>query len=80
MSCLRSFFVIGQAQDENGLTMTASFFLEIVVNKRLPLWQYSGTFMIIYDPFLQKMLMLYISIKKGELTTAGKKRLRTIVI
>ena len=29
--------------------------------------------MIIYDPYKQKMLILYISIKKGESTIAGKK-------
>ena len=44
----------------------------IVAVRRLLLSQHSGTFMILYDPFKRKMLILDISIKKGESTTAGK--------
>ena len=44
----------------------------IVAIRRLLLSKHSGTFMIIYDPYKQKMLILYISIKKGESTTTGK--------
>ena len=49
------------------------FSSRIVAIRRLQLSQHSGTFMITYDdPYKRKMLVLNISIKKGESTTAGK--------
>ena len=57
---------------------TVDSVLDCIVSSRmvairgLQLSQHSGTFMITYDPYKGKMLILYISIKKGESTTAGK--------
>ena len=49
------------------------FSSRIVAIRRVQLSQHSGTFMITYDdPYKRKMLVLNISIKKGESTTAGK--------
>ena len=45
----------------------------IVAIRRLQLSQHSGTFMIIFDPYKQKMFILYISIENVNQQLLGNK-------